>query len=75
MIMSIFMFSLTGIPPFAGFYGKYHALLSAAMHADMTWLAIVGVVASVISAWFYLGLIVNMFFREPSAARPRSRPV
>ncbi len=64
IIMAIFMFSLTGIPPFAGFYGKYLLFVSA-VRADMTWLAIVGVIASVISVWFYLGLIVNMFFREP----------
>ncbi len=63
IIMAIFMFSLTGIPPFAGFFGKYY-LFAAAIEADMTWLAIFGVIASVISAWFYLGLIVNMFFRE-----------
>lgn len=65
IIMAIFMFSLTGIPPFAGFFGKYY-LFASAVSAGMTWLAIFGVVASVISAWFYLGLIVNMFFREPS---------
>ncbi|MBS1910375.1 MAG: NADH-quinone oxidoreductase subunit N [Bacteroidetes bacterium] len=65
IVMAIFMFSLTGIPPFAGFFGKYY-LFAAAIESGMTWLAIVGVVASVISAWFYLGLIVAMFFREPS---------
>ena len=64
MIMAIFMFSLVGIPPFAGFFGKYQ-LFKAAVGGHMTWLAICGVVASVISAWFYLGLIVTMFFREP----------
>lgn len=64
MVLSIFMFSLTGIPPFAGFFGKYY-LFVAAIEANMTWLAIVAVLASVISAWFYLGLIVTMFFREP----------
>ena len=41
----------------------------AAIRADMTWLAILGVVASVISAWFYLGLIVTMFFREPEGEK------
>lgn len=66
MVMAIFMFSLTGIPPFAGFFGKYQ-LFKAAIGADMTWLAICGVVASVISVWFYLGLIVAMFFRESEA--------
>ena len=63
MMMAIFMFSLTGIPPFAGFFGKYQ-LFKAAIGADMTWLAICGVVASVISVWFYLGLVVAMFFRD-----------
>jgi NADH-quinone oxidoreductase subunit N len=62
--MALFMFSLVGLPPFAGFFGKYY-LFTAAVRADMVWLAIFGVVASVISAWFYLGLIVTMFFREP----------
>lgn len=77
LIMALFMFSLTGIPPFAGFFGKYYLFYSA-VQADMTWLAIVGVVSSVISAWFYLGLIVAMFFREPdveSDALPVLRPL
>ncbi|MBC8145796.1 MAG: NADH-quinone oxidoreductase subunit N, partial [bacterium] len=64
LIMALFMFSLVGLPPFAGFFGKYY-LFMAAIRADMVWLAIVGVISSVISAWFYLGLIVNMYFREP----------
>jgi NADH-quinone oxidoreductase subunit N len=63
IVMSLFMFSLTGIPPFAGFFGKYY-LFAAAIEAHLTWLTIVGVISSVISAWFYLGLVVNMFFRE-----------
>ena len=50
--------------PFAGFFGKYY-LFSAAIQADIVWLTICGVAASVISVWFYLGLVVNMFFREP----------
>ncbi len=70
MIMAIFMFSLTGIPPFAGFFGKYQ-LFKAAVGADMTWLAICGVAASVISVWFYLGLVVTMFFREGEGEQPQ----
>ena len=66
IMMAIFMFSLTGIPPFAGFFGKYQ-LFKAAINADMTWLAICGVVASVISVWFYLGLVIAMFFRDADA--------
>lgn len=67
IVMALFMFSLTGIPPFAGFFGKYY-LFASAIEAHMTWLTIVGVISSVISAWFYLGLVVNMFFREPEGA-------
>jgi NADH-quinone oxidoreductase subunit N len=62
-LMSIFMFSLTGIPPFAGFFGKYY-VFAGAVQGGYTWLAIVGVVMSVVSAYFYLRLVVVMYFRE-----------
>jgi NADH-quinone oxidoreductase subunit N len=72
-LMALFMFSLAGIPPFGGFFGKY-MLFKAAIDAGMTWLAIVGVVSSVISMWFYLGLIVKMYFTEPSGEQVTARP-
>jgi NADH-quinone oxidoreductase subunit N len=62
-LMSIFMFSLTGIPPFAGFFGKYY-VFAGAVQAGYTWLAIVGVLMSAVSAYFYLRLVVVMYFRE-----------
>lgn len=62
LIMALFMFSLLGLPPFAGFFGKYY-LFTAAIEKGYTWLAIVGGIASILSAWFYLGLVVNMFFK------------
>lgn len=62
-LMSIFMFSLAGIPPFAGFFGKYY-LFTAAIESGFTWLTIVGVISSVISVYFYIGLIVAMYFRD-----------
>ncbi len=62
-LMAIFMFSLTGIPPFAGFFGKYF-IFAAAVNANMTWLAIVGVLMSAVSAYYYLRLVVVMYFRE-----------
>jgi NADH-quinone oxidoreductase subunit N len=65
-LMAVFMFSLAGIPPFAGFFGKYYVFL-AAVKADMTWLAIVGVLTSLISAYYYLRLVVLMYFREGDA--------
>ena len=63
-IMAVFMFSLAGIPPFAGFFGKY-LLFVAAIESGYTWLTIVAVVSSVVSAYFYLGLVVKMYFTEP----------
>lgn len=62
--MALFMLSLTGIPPTGGFWGKYYLFL-AAVNGGLSWLAIVGVVTSVISAFFYLRVIVDMTMREP----------
>jgi NADH-quinone oxidoreductase subunit N len=62
-LMAIFMFSLVGIPPFAGFFGKYY-IFTAAIEAGYTWLTIVGIIASMISFYFYLGLVVAMYFQK-----------
>jgi len=62
-MLAICMFSLAGIPPFAGFFGKYYIFI-AAIKADLTWLAIIGVLSSVISVYFYLKVIVIMYFDE-----------
>jgi len=62
-LMSIFIFSLAGIPPFAGFFGKYYVFV-AAINADLTWLAILGVLMSVVSVYYYLRLIMVMYFKE-----------
>lgn len=74
-VMAFFMFTLLGLPPFAVFFGKYY-LFTAAIEAGYTWLAVVGAISSVISAYFYLGLIVAMYFRSyegtdaPAPAQP-----
>jgi len=57
----ILMFSLAGVPPFIGFFAKY-AVLMAAVQAGLTWLAVAGVVASVIGAFYYLRVVYFMFF-------------
>jgi NADH-quinone oxidoreductase subunit N len=62
-VMAIFMFSLAGLPPTAGFVGKFY-LFSAAVKAGHIPLAVLGVVSSMISLYFYLGVVVNMFMRE-----------
>ena len=66
--MAIFMLSLAGIPPFAGFFGKYF-LFTAAIDAGFLWLTLVGVLSSIISVYFYIGLIVKMYFTEPEGQR------
>jgi NADH-quinone oxidoreductase subunit N len=63
--MVVTLLSLAGMPPLAGFMGKFY-LFRAAVRADLTWLAIVGVLNSVVSAYFYLKVIVAMWLREPT---------
>jgi NADH-quinone oxidoreductase subunit N len=65
--MTIFMLSLAGIPLTGGFLGKY-LVFAAAIQANLDWLALIGVVTSVISAFFYLRVVVDMFMREAEPA-------
>jgi NADH-quinone oxidoreductase subunit N len=69
MLMAVFMFSLAGVPPFGGFFGKYYVFL-AAVKANMTWLAVIGVLTSLVSAYYYLRIVVLMYFREGKADAP-----
>ena len=63
-LMIVFMFSLTGIPPTAGFMGKFY-LFKSAIDAGYTWLVIIAVIFSAISAYFYLRVVMYMCMREP----------
>ena len=63
MLLSVIMFALAGLPPFAGFFGKYYVFI-AAIKANLTWLAIIGVISSAISVYFYIRIIVLMYFRD-----------
>ncbi|MEM0976895.1 MAG: NADH-quinone oxidoreductase subunit NuoN [Pseudomonadota bacterium] len=65
--MAVLLFSLAGIPFLVGFFAKYY-VLQAAVDAGMVWLAVMGVVASVIGAYYYLRLIYLMYFGEPADA-------
>lgn len=65
LAMALFMFSLTGIPPFVGFWGKLY-VFSAAAEANLSWLAIVGVINSAISAFYYVGVVVQMYMHQPT---------
>lgn len=64
VLLSFFLFSLAGIPPFVGFIGKY-MVFAAAVDAGMIALAIIGVLASAASIYYYLRPMVYMYFREP----------
>ncbi len=63
LAMLILLFSLAGIPPLVGFFGKFY-VLRAAYEADLAWLAIAGVVASVIGAFYYLRIVYFMYFGD-----------
>ncbi|MAL41150.1 NADH-quinone oxidoreductase subunit NuoN [Thalassospira povalilytica] len=63
-ITAILMFSMAGIPPLAGFFGKFY-VFKAAVDAGLVTLAVIGLVTSVVSAYYYLRIIKVMYFDEP----------
>jgi NADH-quinone oxidoreductase subunit N len=68
--MVFFVFSLAGIPLTGGFVGKYY-LFRAAVEADLTWLAVLGMLTSLVSAWAYLrGIVMPYFGDVPFSIRP-----
>ena len=69
-VVGIFMFSMAGIPPFAGFFGKLYVFL-AAVNQGLYGLAIAGVLASVVGAYYYVRIVKVMYFDEPTEAFDR----
>ncbi|MGB5558727.1 MAG: NADH-quinone oxidoreductase subunit NuoN [Paracoccaceae bacterium] len=63
LAMLVLLFSLAGVPPLVGFFGKFY-VLKAAVDANMAWLAVAGVIASVIGAFYYLRIVFYMYFGE-----------
>jgi NADH-quinone oxidoreductase subunit N len=63
-VMTVFMLSLAGIPPTAGFVAKFY-LFASVVDAGYAWLAVIGVLFSLVSAFYYLRVIVYMYMREP----------
>ena len=72
LVMGVFMFSMAGVPPLAGFFGKLYVFL-AAIEAQLYGLAVFGVLTSVVSAFYYLRIVKIMYFDEQ--ADPFDRPV
>lgn len=66
-VMAALLFSLIGIPPLAGFFGKFY-VFAAAVEAKLFALAVIGIVASVVSAFYYLRIIKIMYFDDPAPA-------
>jgi NADH-quinone oxidoreductase subunit N len=69
--LTLFLISLTGVPVSAGFVGKFY-LFSAAVNGGYTGLAIVGMLMSVVSAYYYLRVVVVMYMKEPAGEDPWS---
>jgi len=69
-LMTVFLLSLGGFPPMAGFIGKWY-IFSAAVQEGHYWLAVIGVLSSVVSVFFYLRIVVMMYMTEEGAAPAR----
>jgi NADH-quinone oxidoreductase subunit N len=72
--LAVLMFSLAGVPPLVGFFGKFYVLV-AAVDAGLVWLAVAGVVAAVIAAFYYLRIVYLMYFAEPTEALDGRMPM
>ncbi|CUH50647.1 NADH-quinone oxidoreductase subunit NuoN [Shimia marina] len=72
LAMLFLLFSLAGVPPFLGFFGKLY-VLRAAFEGGLAWLAIAGVIASVIGAFYYLRIVYFMYFGEETDGLDQAR--
>src|SRR6202020_2772600 len=74
LALAVFMFSMAGIPPLSGFFGKLYVFL-AAVQTGMWTLAVIGVLTSVVGAYYYIRIVKVMYFAapvEPFDSRPAS---
>lgn len=69
LALGVFMFSLAGIPPTIGFFAKYRIFLSA-VEAGFYWLAVIGILSSVISAYYYIRVLVYAYMKDDTASFP-----
>jgi NADH-quinone oxidoreductase subunit N len=72
LAMLVLLFSLAGVPPMLGFFGKFY-VLRAAYDAGLVWLAVAGVIASVIGAYYYLRIVFYMYFGEEGSEQLDTR--
>lgn len=69
LLMAVFLLSLAGIPPLAGFIGKFY-LFASAIQSGWVWLAVIGILNSLVSVYYYLRIAYRMFFMEPRTDAP-----
>jgi NADH-quinone oxidoreductase subunit N len=74
ILLSLFLLSLTGIPGTAGFIGKFY-VFGGVVRAGLWWLAVIGVLLSAVSAYYYLRVIIYMFFKEPEEDFTIKQPI
>jgi NADH-quinone oxidoreductase subunit N len=76
LAFSLFLLSLAGVPPTAGFFGKFYIFRAAIFGGGgLYWLAVIGLLNSVIGAYYYLRVIVYMYMREPAPGAPIAIPM
>ncbi|HEY7535034.1 MAG TPA: proton-conducting transporter membrane subunit, partial [Thermodesulfobacteriota bacterium] len=73
LALGVFMFSLAGIPPTIGFFAKYRVFL-AGVRAEFYWLVVIGILNSVLSAYYYLRVLVYAYMREEKVEFPSFKP-
>jgi NADH-quinone oxidoreductase subunit N len=74
LAFSFFLLSLAGVPPSAGFFGKLY-VFSAAVDAQLNVLVVIGLLNSVLGAYYYLRVMVYMYMREPEPGAPIATPM
>ncbi len=74
LALTFFLLSLTGVPPMAGFFAKFY-VIRGVLDAGYLPLAIIAMINSAVSAYYYLGVVVKMYMREPAPCAPRAEPM
>jgi len=71
-LMLMLMFSMAGIPPFAGFFAKFSVIMSL-IQVELIWVAVVAVLLAVIGAYYYLRIVKTMYFDDPQSDAPLAK--
>jgi NADH-quinone oxidoreductase subunit N len=73
-MLTVFLLSLIGVPLTAGFFGKFY-IFKAALNSNLVWLTVLGLLNSVVAAFYYLRILVVMYMHEPSEAAANVEPL